>query len=105
MTEQNKQSYTSLFASVSEAANSVVKIAENNVVSRVQSAVSSTLRTIILSLVAAVLGLLGALLVLIGLAIWLGMASGYGTWFGLVAIGAVALLAAFIANLMRQTKK
>lgn len=93
-----------IVSALSELTGSLLKLAQERIIERVEETVNSITHSVIMTLTVVFLGLIGLVFVLIGFSLWLGAISGFGTWFGLLITGIIVFIVALIIGLTQKKK-
>ncbi|MEA3323511.1 MAG: phage holin family protein [Patescibacteria group bacterium] len=126
-TQEQEVSESPILGAFSGILSSVLDIAQQNIVERIQTVVEdlleqaqvtatdvleqtkTTINEIIQNaavlFIIVLLGFVGFIFTIIGLSLWLGEVSGLGTWFGFLIVGIIIFIVSLIAALVQKNKQ
>ncbi len=110
-----KTTGSTLMDIISEIINSLLQIAQQNIIERVQNSVNETLEQVkqtanqiiqnaIILFAILLLGIIGLIFTVLGLSLWLGEISGFGMWFGFLVVGITVFVITLIIGLLQKNK-
>ncbi len=114
--EEQETTEQPLLSTFSEIITAFLKIAQQNIVERIQETVDSTLEqaktaaneiahNAVMLFAIVLLGLIGFVFTITGLSLWLGEISNLGAWFGFLIVGTIVFIIALIVGLMQKNKQ
>ncbi len=101
---ENYATESPIVAAISELTGSLLKLAQERIIERVESAAQRITHNVVMLLTIVFLGLTGLIFIFAGFSLWLGTVSGLGTWFGLLVTGIVIFIVALIIALTQKTR-
>lgn len=93
-----------IISALTEVAGSILKVAQERVIERIELAAKEITQNAVILLAVVFSGMIGCIFMLAGFAIWLGEASNFGVWFGLLITGAIVFIITLIVALTRKGK-
>lgn len=93
---------STVIAAVSELAGSLLKLAQDRIVERVEETADRITRNVVTTFTIVFVGLIGGVFILTGFALWLGSISNLGAWFGLFVVGIILFIVSLIVGLVRK---
>ncbi|MEN8252375.1 MAG: phage holin family protein [Patescibacteria group bacterium] len=113
--QENTEQPTSTLGSVSEILGSLLKIAQQNVIEKIQTTVDTTLeqakeaaneivQNAVVMFIIAILGLIGFIFTIVGVSLWIGETTELGAWFGFLSVGIVIVTIALIWGSKQKNK-
>lgn len=99
--EENKK----LIDTLTEISVSVVKMAQERVLEKIEKKVDHLVTNLVFLVVTAFLGTLGLVFILLGVSMWIGILTGLGLWFGFVCVGFSFLFLSILFTLVRKVNK
>ncbi len=91
-----------LMAALTEFSGSLIAMARERISEKVDRAIETAIRAAVVTLVIVLCTLFGLGFLAVGFALWLGAASGIGTWFGLVITGCILLFTTTVIALVNR---
>lgn len=91
-----------LMAALSEFSGTLIAMARERISEKVDSAIETAIRAAVITVVIVMCTLFGLGFLAVGFALWLGAASGIGTWFGLVITGCILLFTTTLVALLNR---
>lgn len=104
MENKNHCESSSILSVLSEVASSMLKLAQERIIERIEAAVNRITRNVITMFVTVFLGLVGFIFILTGFSMWLGSIFGLGLWFGLMMTGTGIFILSLIIGLTQKNK-
>ncbi len=114
--QPNNRTESTFMSTLSEIVTSLLKIAQQNIIERIQKTVNETLeqakqtvnqiiQNAVVLFAIILFGLIGFIFAITGLSLWLGQISGFGAWFGFLIIGTIVFIIALIAGIIQTNKQ
>ncbi len=91
-----------VMAAISELTTSLLKLAQERIIERVEETVNRITHNIIVTFTIIFVGLIGFVFILTGSSLWLGSITGLGTWFGLLIVGVILFVLSLVVGLARK---
>lgn len=126
-TQDQEVSESPILGAFSGILSSVLDIAQQNIVERIQTvvedileqaqvtatdvidqtkaAINEVVQNAVVLFIIVLLGFVGFIFTIVGLSLWLGEVSGLGTWFGFLIVGIIIFIVSLIAALVQKNKQ
>lgn len=100
--QQPVQNDSPLITAISELTGSLLKLAQERIIERIEIVANNVTKRVIVSLTIVFLGLISFVFILVGLSLWIGTITQFGAWFGLfvtgIALSIITLIIALFAK-------
>jgi hypothetical protein len=100
--QSNNNVESGIVSALTEVAGSILKIAQERVIERVQLAAKEITENAVMLFAMVFAGMVGCIFMLVGFAIWLGEITDLGLWFGLSITGGIIFIITLIVALTRK---